>query len=82
MDTNLFAEGLNLLVLGMGFVFTFLVFLVFAMKAMSGMLGRYQPVPATSPASAGSRKKAQPKANDEQLVAVLAAAVHHKKMTS
>ncbi|MDN4732356.1 OadG family transporter subunit [Vibrio parahaemolyticus] len=45
MEVNLFAEGLNLMTLGMGFVFTFLVFLVFAVKAMSRFLGRFHVEP-------------------------------------
>ncbi|WP_196356287.1 OadG family protein, partial [Vibrio harveyi] len=49
MEVNLFAEGLNLMTLGMGFVFTFLVFLVFAVKAMSRFLGRFHVEPTPPP---------------------------------
>lgn len=48
MEVNLFAEGLNLMTLGMGFVFIFLVFLVFAVKTMSHVLGRFHVEPTPS----------------------------------
>ncbi|EHH2456186.1 OadG family protein [Vibrio parahaemolyticus] len=78
MEVNLFAEGLNLMTLGMGFVFIFLVFLVFAVKTMSRLLGRFHVEPTPPP-----QKKvcaAKPSNNDNQLVAVIAAAIHHQKI--
>ncbi|MCG9706126.1 OadG family protein [Photobacterium damselae] len=78
MEVNLFAEGLNLMTLGMGFVFTFLVFLVFAIKAMSRFLGRFHVAPTSLPP-----KKvcvAKPSSDDNQLVAVIAAAIYHQKI--
>jgi oxaloacetate decarboxylase gamma subunit len=81
MEQSLFSEGLNLLMLGMGFVFIFLVFLVFATTFMSKVLTRFAPEPEPVRKS----KKRAPAApakqtNDNELVAVIAAAVHHKNL--
>ncbi|WP_319534956.1 OadG family transporter subunit [uncultured Vibrio sp.] len=79
MQSNLFSEGLNLMTLGMGFVFIFLVFLVFAVNAMSKLIARWFPEPEAKPAT----KTVTPPPSvqqDNQLVAVLAAAVHHKRI--
>lgn len=79
MQSNLFSEGLNLMTLGMGFVFIFLVFLVFAVTAMSNLIARWFPEPEPKPAT----KSVTPPPSaqqDNQLVAVLAAAIHHKRI--
>ncbi|MFB9133842.1 OadG family protein [Vibrio olivae] len=79
MQSNLFSEGLNLMTLGMGFVFIFLVFLVFAVTAMSNLIARWFPhvEPTSATSTATPPTSAQ---QDNQLVAVLAAAVHHKRI--
>ncbi len=77
MQVNLFSEGLNLLFLGMGFVFIFLVFLVFAVRAMSNLLTRWFPEP---PPVTATPKPAAPHNNDNQVVAVITAAIHHRKI--
>ena len=78
-DTSLLMQGINLLTLGMGFVFIFLIFLVFATTAMSKLITRYAPPeePKTKP-----KVQAAPTSNsksDDQLIAVLASAVHHHR---
>ncbi len=75
MNTDLFTEGLNLMSLGMGFVFTFLVFLVFAVKAMSHFLGRFQTEPTPKP-----QRTAPAPQKDDHVIAVIAAAIHHQKV--
>ncbi|CAH0530852.1 oxaloacetate decarboxylase gamma chain [Allocatenococcus thiocycli] len=75
MEVNLFTEGLNLMTLGMGFVFTFLVFLVFAVKAMSNFLVRFETTTSPQPKNVAPTPK-----TDHHLVAVIAAAIHHKKV--
>ncbi len=47
MEHSLFSEGINLLMLGMGFVFVFLIFLVFATTFMSQAVMRFAPAPRT-----------------------------------
>ncbi|GAA0695494.1 hypothetical protein GCM10009104_24060 [Marinobacterium maritimum] len=74
---NLFSEGLTLMAFGMGFVFVFLTLLVFATGIMSRLASRYLPEPAAKapkarpqPAAAGTAS------NNDELVAVITAAVH------
>jgi oxaloacetate decarboxylase gamma subunit len=75
---SLFVEGINLLVLGMGFVFVFLVFLVFATSGMSQIVTRFAPA-QTAPKPASKSQSAKPTGPDRTLLAVIAAAVHHHK---
>lgn len=75
--SNLISEGLNLMVFGMGFVFVFLTLLVFVTNAMSKLVVKYAPAPQPK----ATPKRAVPgaataKANNDELVAVIAAAVH------
>ena len=74
---NLFSEGFTLMAFGMGFVFVFLTLLVFATGIMSRLATRYLPEPVAKapkprpqPATAGGA------ASNDQLVAVITAAVH------
>ncbi|EHD7112046.1 OadG family protein [Vibrio cholerae] len=82
-STSLFLEGINLLTLGMGFVFIFLIFLVYATRAMSQLIVRFAPpeVPAktTNKKASANKAKANPNQNQGELLAVLTAAVHHHK---
>ncbi|EGQ9395470.1 OadG family protein [Vibrio cholerae] len=80
-STSLFLEGINLLTLGMGFVFIFLIFLVYATRAMSQLIVRFAPpeVPAKTTNKKASANKAKANPNQGELLAVLTAAVHHHK---
>ena len=75
-QSSLFLEGVNLMVLGMGFVATFLIMLVGATTAMSKVAQKFV-VPVEPKAS---RKQPQAQGKDNAtLVAVLTAAIHHHK---
>ncbi len=78
---ELIQEGFGLLVLGMGFVFLFLVLLIFATGFMSTLLTRYfpevAPVVKASNVSAGVKSTVQ--VQDEHLKAVIAAAIHQHR---
>lgn len=82
---NLINEGLNLMMFGMGFVFVFLTLLVFATGLMSHLVTKY--IPESAPVAAKSRRLAAnplPAADDQQLVAVISAAIkkyrsHHPR---
>lgn len=79
-ETSLFMEGINLLTLGMGFVFIFLIFLVYVTSAMSKCITRFAPPPAAPKTKAKSKPVvAQKPAQYDQLIAVLTAAVHHHR---
>lgn len=73
---NLFSEGLTLMVFGMGFVFVFLTLLVIFTSVMSRLLGRYLPEPAARPRPQAAVTGVQSDSNNDELIAVLTAAVH------
>jgi len=74
---NLFSEGLTLMVFGMGFVFVFLTLLVFVTSTMSRLVNRYLPEPAPKAVKARPQAAAGVQAgNNDELIAVLTAAVH------
>ena len=76
--SNLLWEGVNLMVIGMGAVFVFLVLLVFATSVMSSLISRFLPEPQipSTPTATGQQP---PQANDGQLMAVIAAAIHRHR---
>lgn len=81
---DLLSEGLELMIFGMGFVFVFLTLLVFMTGLMSKLATKYAPAPepqltkkrksATAPASVSVGAAAA--ADNDELVAVISAAVH------
>ncbi|WP_136680285.1 OadG family transporter subunit [Neptunomonas sp. XY-337] len=72
---NLLSEGLTLMVFGMGFVFVFLTLLVGITTGMSKLVTKYTPAPQPKAAKPAPAAAAQSGNNDE-LVAVISAAVH------
>jgi len=77
-DPDLIAEGVNLMLLGMGFVFVFLTVLVIATTLMSKTINRFFPsteIP-TQGGIKGSRAKALPAGEDSQIIAAISAAIH------
>ncbi|NVK38733.1 MAG: OadG family protein [Gammaproteobacteria bacterium] len=66
------ADGLGLMVFGMGMVFVFLTILIFATNIMSLVVNKYFPEAAPAPAKV---KKQPSQGVDPQLLKVLAAAV-------
>ncbi len=73
-ETNLVMEGFNLMLLGMGIVFSFLTSLVFALKAMSWLAQQLAPEPVTAAISAEIPPSIETD-TDEVLLGVVAAAV-------
>ena len=75
MQGNLVQQGVELMLYGMGTVFTFLVLLIIATSLMSFLLQRFvKPGPtAVAPAQANNNKTS---GDDEQLIAVISAAIH------
>lgn len=76
--SNLLWDGVNLMVIGMGAVFAFLVLLVVATGVMSSLVARYFPEPETpsTPSPVGQQPA---RVNDEQLMAVIAAAIQRHR---
>lgn len=71
--SDLMMTGFELMLLGMGMVFGFLILLVFALKAMSWATGRFDS--GESPVAVAGNAPAQPAAGDNTLIAVISAAV-------
>jgi len=83
--TNLMSEGLNLMLVGMGFVFIFLTLLVFATTIMSKVITRYEKnvgalpeegIPAPTAVISQAMSDRQHANDDKNLITVLSAAVH------
>lgn len=72
--TEMLLEGLNLMLLGMGIVFTFLVLLVFGMHGMSWLALRLETRFPTPEEDAPPRAPA-PAPADAELIAVISAAI-------
>ncbi len=77
MEVNYVFEGLKVMMLGMGTVFSFLVVLIVLMNVMSKVVHRFFPEPNdvennTSPAMDNNAKK---------VAAITAAIIHHRQVT-
>ncbi len=77
MEVNYVFEGLKIMMLGMGTVFSFLVVLIILMNVMSKVVHRFFPEPNdvdnnTSPAMDNNAKK---------VAAITAAIMHHRQVT-
>jgi oxaloacetate decarboxylase gamma subunit len=71
--SDLMSEAVNLMAVGMGFVFVFLTILVFVTTFMSKMVTKYAPAPEPKVPAGAPQTNAT--SNDAQLLAVLSAAV-------
>ncbi|MDH4041271.1 MAG: OadG family protein [Gammaproteobacteria bacterium] len=84
MQGDIIAQGIELMLYGMGTVFVFLALLVLATTGMSGLITRYFPQPEPPPVTARVRKPATAVAGelDPGVVAVITAAIHQHRNTS
>ena len=74
MQDNLMQQGVELMLYGMGTVFTFLALLIIATTAMSAFLQRFvKPEPLTVQAPV---KVSEAAGNDDQLLAIISVAIH------
>lgn len=71
MDGNLLIQGVELMLLGMGIVFGFLIILVFTLRGMSWLADRLHLPPVVEPAIPEPLSVS----DNRQLVAVISAAV-------
>jgi oxaloacetate decarboxylase gamma subunit len=83
MQGDIVAQGIELMLYGMGTVVLFLALLVLATTGMSGLITRYFPQPELPPVSArerGAGKAVAPEL-DPGVVAVITAAIHQHRRT-
>lgn len=73
MDTNLVLQGVELMLLGMGIVFSFLTLLVFTLRGMSLLADRFDVSDMTQPGAVSATPVGV--SDDRQLAAVISAAV-------
>ncbi len=74
---SLISQGLSLMIFGMGFVFVFLTLLVGVTMLMSKVAMKFEPVSVAAPSKAKrNRSAATVEAKNDELVAVITAAVH------
>ena len=78
MQQDIVAQGLELMLFGMGTVVVFLALLVVATNAMSAFVGRYFPEPQPAPA-AGGKPAVGAGAPDPEVVAAITAAIHQHR---
>ena len=79
-NAELFSEGVNLMISGMGFVMFFLFILIYAIALMSKLINQYFPEPIPAPVS--KPQVATPHIQDdlERLRPVIVATiVHHRR---
>jgi len=69
MEAELFEQGLELMLAGMGTVFVFLTCLIYATSAMSALVRRYLPEPAADADSVST----------EEVAAITAAIARHRR---
>jgi len=78
---QLLMEGVELMLLGMGFVFVFLVMLIFAIRLMSRLIGHLAPAAPQPAASRPARPAPAPATAlpDGELLAAIQAAIHQHR---
>ncbi|RXJ88456.1 sodium pump decarboxylase subunit gamma [Arcobacter sp. CECT 8983] len=81
METNLIAEAVKFMVLGMGIVFLFLIVMVYALKLQAKIIGKYfpeksTPVPTKPTVTTGAKNINE----TAKIAAVVAAVQHHKNL--
>jgi oxaloacetate decarboxylase gamma subunit len=78
METNLVAEGLKFMALGMGTVLVFLIIMIVFMILQAKIINRFLPEPQTSqPDTATTQQKKQSVNN--KVAAITAAIMHHNQ---
>jgi len=77
---ELFLDALNLMVIGMGFVFVFLAILVVATQTMSKVILRFQPaiVKTSAPQRRTAQRVSAPDIDDRTKAAITAAIRQHR----
>lgn len=80
METNLIAEALKFMALGMGIVFLFLIVMVYALKLQAKIIAKYfskeEKPKVVKPITTGKTKTNE----SAKIAAIVAAVQHHKNL--
>lgn len=77
---QLLMEGVELMLFGMGFVFSFLVLLIGAIRVMSQLISHFAPVAPQPVAARTARPQLAPAQQpDTELLAAIQAAIHQHR---
>jgi len=80
VEGSLLSQGFELMLIGMGTVFSFLTLLVFATHGMSTLARRLQPDAPAAPGAALNQPPSHSQAgNDPAVVAAITAAIHQHR---
>ncbi|HGO5824348.1 TPA: oxaloacetate decarboxylase subunit gamma [Mannheimia haemolytica] len=77
---ELFAEGINLMVAGMGFVMLFLLVLIYAISFISNIINRYFPEPVVFPPTPKITPQSPPDDLERLRPVIVAAIAHHRRI--
>lgn len=79
-NAELFGEGVNLMISGMGFVLFFLFILIYAISFMSKIINQYFPEPLPATPAPNPQTTAPVQDDLERLRPVIVAAIaHHRR---
>lgn len=79
METNLIAEALKFMALGMGIVFLFLIVMVYALKLQAKIIAKYFSKEEKPKVVKPTRTTGAEKSNETAKIAAVVAAVQHHK---
>ena len=80
METNLIAEAVKFMALGMGIVFTFLIVMIYALKLQAKIIGKYFPEKSTPIPKKSQNTGTNQSNNTAKVAAIVAAVQHHKNL--
>jgi len=80
METNLIAEAVKFMALGMGIVFVFLIIMVYALKLQAKIIGKYFPEKNTPQTTPPQRVVTKESNKTAKIAAIVAAVQHHKNL--
>jgi oxaloacetate decarboxylase (Na+ extruding) subunit gamma len=80
METNLIAEAVKFMILGMGVVFSFLIIMVYALKVQAKLVNKYCPEKKIEPSNQLKSITNEASNNSTKIAAIVAAVQHHKNL--
>ncbi|RXK14319.1 sodium pump decarboxylase subunit gamma [Halarcobacter mediterraneus] len=80
METNLIAEAVKFMILGMGIVFLFLIVMVYALKLQAKIIAKFFPEKEEAKPTKSKTTQASNNNNTAKIAAIVAAVQHHKNL--